>query len=138
MGKSKWGIQFDGFAEYMAKLDELDADLKAITTKCLEVAHEHITPNIQADIQKHKRTGNTAKSIIEEKHVEWDGTVASIKVGFNLKTGGMPSIFLMYGTPRTKKDTKLYNDIYGGATKKKIAEMQQQILNNAIAEKLGG
>lgn len=138
MGKSKWGIQFDGFADYMAELDGLGADLKAITTECLEAAHEHITPNIQTDIQKHRRTGNTAKSIITDKRVEWDGTVGSIKVGFNLKQGGMPSIFLMYGTPRTQKDTKLYNDIYGGATKKKIAEKQQQILNNAIAKRLGG
>lgn len=138
MAKSKFGIQFDGFAELMEQYDKLDGDLREVTADCLKAAHDIVTPKISADIVKHHRTGLTEKSIEKNSRVNWDGETASIDVGFNLKNGGMPSIFLMYGTPRMKKDTKLYNDIYGSAVKKQIAERQEEILMNAIQKRLGG
>lgn len=138
MGKSRFGIQFEGFAELMENLDKLGGDLQDVAEDCLKVAHDVVTPRIKADMTRHRDTGRTEKSIVDEKRVEWEGTTASIKVGFNLKNGGMPSIFLMYGTPRTKKDTKLYNDIYGSAVNKEIAEKQEEILQSAIQKRMGG
>lgn len=138
MAKSKFGIQFDGFMELAEKFDKLGGDLKNITEECLKAAHEEVASKLPADMVKHNRTGATSGSIIEEAVVKWDGQTAGIDVGFNLKNGGMPSIFLMYGTPRMKKDTKLYNDIYGANTQKRIAEKQEKIMQNGIRERLGG
>lgn len=138
MAKSKFGIQFDGFTELAEKYDKLGGDLQEITADCLKAAHEIVTPKITADMVRHHRTGRTQKSIVKNARVEWEGTTGVIDVGFNLKNGGMPSIFLMYGTPRMKKDTKLYNDIYGSTVKKQIAEKQDEILTNAIQQRLGG
>ena len=138
MAKNKFGIQFEGFKELMAELDAVSGDLKGVTEKALQASHKIVTPALNADMQKHRRSGATAKSIIENDHVNWDGMTASIDIGFDLKDGGLASIFLMYGTPRMKKDTQLYNDIYGSATRKKIAEVQEKIIHDAIMEKLGG
>ena len=135
---NKFGIQFDGFTELMENFDRLGGDLKEVSEECLTVAHEVVTPKIKADIRRHKRTGATEKSIKNNVQISWEGTTASVGVGFKIGEGGLPSIFLMYGTPRMKKDTKLYNDIYGSAVRKEIAAKQEEILQNAIAQRLGG
>lgn len=138
MAKSKWGITFEGFDELMGKLDKLGGDLKQVTEECLSVAPDVIGPKLHADMERHHRTGKTDKSIVDKGHVEWSGTVASMSVGFNLKDGGMPSIFLMYGTPRMKKNTKLYNDVYGKATREEIEKLQALIIADEIYNHMGG
>ena len=136
--KTKFGIQFEGFNELLSNFDKLGGDLKDVTTKCLEAAHSIVTPKLHEDMARHHRTGKTEESIVDVANVKWEGTTASVDVGFDLKKGGMPSIFLMYGTPRMPKDTKLYNDIYGSAVKKQIAQTQEEILQSAIQKRLGG
>ena len=43
----------------------------------------------------------------------------------------------MYGTPRMKKDQKLYNAIFGKKTNEKIRQIQEDIFFDAI-RKVGG
>lgn len=156
--KKKRGIDFSGFEELAAEFEKLGGDVKKIAEECLEVVPEMINPNLRKDMQRHKRTGKTAESIIENPKVEWQGNIGKIPVGFDLKNGGMPSIFLMYGSPRHAPknqyggakspnakdnpgfaaDKKLYNDIYGTAIKRKIGEEQEKILTDAIKKRLGG
>lgn len=136
--KNRIGLQFSGFDEMIAKLDELQGDLKKTTEKALQASHDRITPKLAKDIEKHKRTGDTEKSLDKDAKVTWEGTTAEIKVGFKISQGGLPSIFLMYGTPRMKPDKKLYNDIYGPKTKKEIAEIQREIFATEIKKKMEG
>jgi hypothetical protein len=134
----KFGIEFSGFEELAADYDKLGGDLKKIVEKCLEVAPKTINPEIKKDMERHRRSGRTERSIVENPKVEWQGNIARIPVGFDISKGGLPSIFLMYGTPRMKPDRKLYNDIYGNAIRKKIGEEQEKILRDAISARLGG
>lgn len=134
----KIGLQFEGWDTLFEKLDELEGDVQSIAEKALETAQSHIAPKLQKDMAKHHRTGRTEASIISGEKARWSGTTAEIDVGFRIRDGGLASVFLMYGTPRMKKDQKLYNDIYGAKTRKEIAAQQQEILTNAIKERLGG
>lgn len=134
----KFKLEFSGFEELSQKLQELGGDLETVTEQALQSTHNYITPKLHADMRKHKRTGRTEKSIIDNAKVEWIGSVASIDVGFNISNGGLPSIFLMYGTPRHRPDKQLYNDIYGSKTKKEIAEVQEKTFSRAIGKALGG
>lgn len=136
--KNKIGLQFSGFDEMITKLDELQGDLKETTEKALQASFDHVTPKLAKDIKKHKLTGATEASLRKNEKVEWSGTTASINVGFDIDNGGLPSIFLMYGTPRMKPDKKLYNDIYGSKTKKEIAEIQREIFASEIKKKMEG
>lgn len=43
----------------------------------------------------------------------------------------------MYGTPRMKKDTKLYNAIYGTKTQKEIKQIQKEIFEEEIRRVMG-
>lgn len=138
MARNKFQLEFKGFEEFAKRLEELGGDLRETTEKALKETHAHITPKLHADMAKHHRTGMTEKNIIDDAKVIWNGDIASIDIGFNLAKGGLASIFLMYGTPRHKPDKQLYNDIYGTATKKEVAEIQDNTFSRAISERLGG
>lgn len=143
MAKNKLRLEFKGFEEYAARLDELGGDLKATTEKALKESHALVTPKIKAAMTKHNRTGGTSRAILDKSPVVWDGSVASIDVGFDIQGGGMASIYLMHGTklrgtPRTKPDIELYNAIYGNKTRKEIKELQQEIFSAAIKKAMEG
>lgn len=137
MAKNKIGLELDGFEELIAKLDKMNGDIKGTVEDCLKVANDIIEPQLQTAMQKHRRTGKTAGSIIKTDKVEWQGQTASIDVGFTFPKG-LPSVFLMYGTPRMKKDTKVYNAVYGKRTKDQIARMQALIISDEINKAMGG
>ncbi|MSA02910.1 hypothetical protein GKG47_14075 [Lactonifactor sp. BIOML-A3] len=133
-------ITFKGelFKTMMEQLDSLNGDLKTVTQKALQKTHEYITPKLQEDMKCHRRTGRTEGSIDQTAKVNWEGNTAGMDVGFHIRSGGLASIFLMYGTPKMAKDQKLYNDVYGSKTKKEIEKMQQEILTQEIQKKMGG
>lgn len=136
MPKNKIGLTFEGMEEYIAKLEKLGGDLKSVADESLKESHKFVTPKLHQLMQKHHRSGDTEKSIVDDANVEWVGTVASVEVGFDISKGGLPSIFLMYGTPRMDKDSALYNAIYGRTTRKKIQELQAEIFSKAISERM--
>ena len=136
MARNKLIVDFSNFLEYAEKLDKLGGDLKATAEKALRESKDYVTENIEADMKKHNRTGRTEASIKDDSKVTWEGTTASIDVGFDIKHGGLASIFLMYGTPRMPKDQNLYNDFYGAKTRRKIKEMQEKIFEKAIKKRM--
>lgn len=137
MAKNKIGLEFKGFEEYAERLDKLGGDLKAITEKALQNSHDFITPKIHGEMRRHHRSGLTEDSIVDDAKVEWEGTTASVRIGFKIRNGGLASIFLMYGTPRMKKDQALYDSIYGSRTRKQIAELQEKTFARAIKKIMG-
>lgn len=146
----KFSVEFEGFNEVMARLSKLEADTKQIAEKALKESHAYVTPKLQSDMQPHKRMGRTQGSIQTGSNIKWSGQLASVDVGFNIRNGGLPSIFLMYGTQShaasnqygssgkinggVAKDNNLYNDVYGSSTVNKIREIQRDIFYEALRE----
>lgn len=129
---NKTRIEFDGFEEVIARLTKLDGDIKGVTEKALRETHKVITKKAETAIAPHKQTGDTEKSLKRNAEIEWVGTLASVEVGFDISHGGLPSIFLMYGTPRMKKDQNLYNAFFGNKTKKEVMELQEKLFYDEI------
>lgn len=138
MAKNKIGLQIEGFEELIERLDASGGDVKKAVEESLEIAHSITSKKLLEDMKKHHKTGDTEKSIIKEARIEWEGMSASVEIGFDFGNGGLPSVFLMYGTPRTKPDKKLYNDIYGNATRREIGQKQEEIFLSMMSKKLGG
>lgn len=140
MGKNKLSLDFPGLEEYAEKLDRLAGSgaLKKAVTEALEKSKDLVNEQLHEQMKRHHRTGNTEKSIMDNAKVEWSGNEASVQVGFDIAHGGLPSIFLMYGTPKQPKDQKVYNAIYGAATKRKIKQLQEEAFMKAINEIMGG
>ena len=86
---------------------------------------------------KHRESGDTADAIISAPAVKWTGDTASVDVGFDIMDGGLPSIFLMYGTqlhgqPHITPDRNLYNAVYGAQTRKEIRAVQEAEYTKAV------
>lgn len=151
MGK-KYGLNFDGVKELSEKLEALGGDLKATAEAALAFIPAEVNPKLQAAMAKHRKTGKTAAAIVEGQKVTWTGNIASIDVGFDLKRGGLASIFLMHGSPRHaprnqyggpvkpdaqenpgfEADRQLYNAIYGTKEQNEIKQKQAEIFAAAI------
>lgn len=129
---NKTRIEFDGFEEVIARLSKLEGNVKNVTEKALKETHKVITKKAETAIAAHKLTGATQKSLKKNAEISWAGSEASVETGFDISNGGLPSIFLMYGTPRMKKDQNLYNAFFGNKTKKEVMELQEKIFYDEI------
>lgn len=136
MARKKFALEFTGIEEYIAKLEQLGGDIKKTTADGLEETHKLVTAEVHKSIVPHRRSGRTERSIEDAANVEWSGFVASVKVGYSISRGGLASVFLMYGTPRMRKDPKVYNAIYGATIKKKVREIQKSIVIDAINKRM--
>ena len=135
---AKLKLDFSGLDKMIEDMHKMGANVKDVAESALKKGRDYINNNLESAMASHNRSGETIKSL-KNAPVEWDGTVAKIPVGFDIKNGGLRSIFLMYGTkvygtPRVKKDMKLYKAIYGKETKEKVQEIMkdefQKVLEN--------
>lgn len=143
--KNKIGLQFSGFQEMIEKLDKLEGDIFQTTEQALRESKTYVTDQLLAVTVKgnfpaHGKysTGKVRESIDRTDTVIWQGSTASIDVGFEFEKSGPVSIFLMYGTPRMPKVQSMFDAIYGSQTKKKIKEIQKEVFAKAIKEKMEG
>lgn len=156
MARKSWGINFDGFLNLSERYLKIGGDLKKVVNECLIFIPGKINPKLEKAMNPHKRTGKTGESLAKDQRPEWTGDRAQIKVGYKISEGGLPSIFLMYGTarhtpvnkygtpkkagarenPGIEADKKLYNAIYGTAVQKEIANEQENIFVKALKKRL--
>ena len=145
MARKKIGLQFNGWEDYLAKLDELGGSqvMKKGVEEALIESKKHVNPLIEQSMSKlpakgKYSTGNTKKSIDNEMKVDWEGLTGYIKVGFDFSKSGVTSVFLMYGTPKMKPVSGLKSAIYGAKTQKEIAEIQEKVLSDVIKKVMEG
>ena len=138
---AKMRLEFDGFDDVLRKLSNLDADTKNIAENALRKTHELVTDKAERGMDDTNlpakgqySTGDTLRSLKRNADIEWNGAIGSVPVGFDIKRGGLVSIFLMYGTPKMKKDQALYNAFKSAKTKKEVVEAQEEVFYGAIRE----
>ena len=136
---SKFSIEFEQLKQLANQLEEL-AGIEGVdraVESALLATDDYVTREVDKAVAGSRydfeRTGTTKSTIDREKKIDWDGSVASVKTGFTISKGGLPSIFLMYGTPKIKPDTNLKNAAKGeGIHKQKINKLQQEVFNKVI------
>lgn len=135
----KLKVEFDGFDRVLAKLTKLGGDAKKVTEEALRETHSIVTANVENAMAPSNlpaggkySEGVTLESLRRSANIEWQGDVASVPVGFDIKKGGLASIFLMYGTPRMSPAKNLYNAFYGTKTRKAVTAAQEEVFWNEI------
>lgn len=133
----KLSIEFKGFDASVKRLTELEGNVKKTAEDALKQSKRMVQKNLEAAMQRHNRTHETVRSLDNESGVSWVGGVGTIHVGFNIEEGGLPSIFLMYGTkvhgtPRIPKDQALYNAVYGKKTRDEITKILEEAFYSEI------
>ena len=136
--KNKLEIDFTGFDVLKKQLDEIGGNTtERAVESALKASQNVVAKSVSAAMSPHNKTGDVSRSIVDSKPVEWTGAMAAVGVGFDILNGGLPSIFLMYGTqlhgqPHLKPDRNLYNAVYGTAIKKQIRKIQQEAFEKVL------
>ena len=146
MPQASISMDWQGLTDLGETLNALGVNMKVPVEMAMEQSKYLMDTNAYNDMVKHtkpvskwSRTGNTQK-------VVWDGYEAEVGVGFDVRHGGLASVFIMYGTPKhmignwehpgVKADKKLYNDFFGGKAKKQVREMMTRAFERTIREAL--
>lgn len=142
---AKFQIIGEPIADMLEELDRIGGDLKPAVNEVLEKTQKLISDNVLIAAKAYDHKGGGLKGYAEgqmyqqintDDSVTWEGDTAEVQAGFKLDPqGGYHSIFIMYGTPKINKDTKVYNAIRGARTKTRIKELQAEIMNKYL--KLG-
>lgn len=145
---AKMKMQIPNFDALAKQLTDLGGDVKKASEDALKETHRIVTDKLLQVMvpsnmpSKNKPgqywTGRTRDSIVMTPTITWDGTKASVDVGFDIDNGGLTSIFLMYGTPKMAPVPGLYDAIYGKTVQAEIVEAQREIVHNAIIDAMGG
>lgn len=139
--KNKLTLDFPMFDTLKTQLDKAGGNaLKTAVDNALKTSNSYVEAQLKAAIAPHHRYGTVEESLdTRPDQVEWFGSSASIQVGFNLNEGGLPSLFIMYGTkvhgqPHVKPDKKLYNAIYGSRVKNQVKKIQEEAFLSIVRE----
>lgn len=135
----KLKLEFEGFDQVLSKLQKLEGDTRKVTEEALRRTHAIVTDNAEKAMAKSNlpaggiySEGFTLESLRKSANIEWHGSTASVPVGFNIKDGGLASIFLMYGTPRMEPARNLYNAFYGSKARNEVLTAQEEVFWNEI------
>ena len=140
-------LDFKGFQETLKKLTDLNADVRGIATEALQKSFDIVTAkaaaaaipaNYPAGGKYSRRTPpNTASSLIRNLEITWTDTEATAPVGFDAKRGGLPSIFMIRGTPRHEPVQEMYDAFYSTQTKGEVLNAQRDVFFKAMEEAMG-
>lgn len=131
--KSKFAFRFDEMSELAAKIEAAGGDLQKAAESALKATHGFITPQLNRGVSRHVQTGETKGSLEKKARVTWvHPMLARVEIGFDLSDGGVPSIFLMWGTPKMKPDTNLRRAAYGAKVRREVAKIQREALETVL------
>lgn len=138
----KFGLQFAGFNEAIKRLEAAGGNVQAAAEAALKETHRIVTEKADAVMIPANMpaggdywTGRTEQSLVRAPKVTWQGSVASVDVGFDTRKGGLASIFLLRGTPYHEPLQELVDAFYGDQTMGEVMAAQKKIFDEAM-EKL--
>ena len=132
-------FEFGALDDLQDMLKRLDGNMDEATEQALIESQEIVARNAEIAMKKHRRTGKTAESIVRDHDVRQLGGSKEIDAGFRIRAGGMPSIYLMYGTtvhgqPHSPPNKDVYDAVYGKKTAEEIEKAQEEVFEKAIEE----
>lgn len=104
MSKNKMKLDMSGFSELLERIQKANGDIDQAAKIALEEGAKPFIQDLKIGIQKHHRTGLTERALSSDPEVSKEGNRLSLEVGFNLRQGGLPALFIEYGTPKMKPD----------------------------------
>lgn len=139
--KNTMSVDFSGVDVYLRQLSQFEGATKAAVSDAMRKTQGYIAEKAATAAAKHTKYAKSERpmlrSIIKNGEAIWTGSKAEIAVGFDILDGGLPSIFLMYGTklhgqPHIAPDREMFNAVYGSATKKAVRQLQEQAFDDVL------
>ena len=147
MVKKRFSIDFDGFLDLAAKVDQMyDRNtLIYVAKNALDESKRYVQnatdEALNMSTRYHYKKGEkyaTGRMMESAKKVsgldtEVVGTSATAYIGFDLSESP-EAVFALYGTPHKTKDAVLYRAVkVKGAIRNNVDKIQAEVFNNAVA-----
>ena len=125
------GIDLNQVDLWQKRFEKAGVSWKPFIESGLKKSHSYITGNLEKHSQKSFypahgdfSSGGTNEAIHRDSKVVWlNDSFATIRVGFD-HSKTMAPLMLMYGTPKMRAVTELYDDIFGKKTRTEIRHLQ--------------
>ena len=128
--KKKNMIEITGVSELLNKIEAAGGRVDDAVNEMVEKSLEVIGNNANQFMEGHKLTGDTLKSYQLQTKVK-DGNIKG-SVGYSIKKGGLPAIFLDIGTPTQKGYFWRYYAIEN--TRPEVKAIQQEALKKILGD----
>ena len=132
MAKNTMKLDLNGFKELLERIQKVGGNIDAAAEKALVESAKPFMEDLKTEIKKHHLTGLTEASLNDPTQIERDGNRLTLKVGFDLGKGGLPALFLEYGTPRMKAEPFIQSSIQRNQSKSR--KIQKELLTKILKE----
>ena len=125
----KGGIEMYGVSELLKSIEKAGGKVDEAVKKAASESLKIVGNDMQNFMSSHKDTGDTYESY-EQTPTVVTGNKVEASVGYNVKKGGLPAIFLDVGTPKQKPYFYRYYAVENN--RKRIEEIQRATLNEIL------
>lgn len=122
-------VEMYGFSDMLNRIEDAGGKVDQAVKKCVDNSLKVVGNHMQNFMLAHKFTGETLESytLLE---AEIKDNVVSSQVGYAVKEGGLPAIFLDVGTPKQKPYFFRYYAVENNRTE--IQMIQQETLSEIL------
>lgn len=129
--KGKNIVEMYGVSDLLNKIEAAGGKVDEAVKKAVDNSLEQVGMKMQLFMLGHKESGETYASYEQIMAVIKDNKVSAM-VGYNVKKGGLPAIFLDVGTPKQKPTFFRYYAVEN--SRKQIEEIQRATLNEILED----
>lgn len=129
--KRKNIVEMYGVSDLLNKIEAAGGKVDEAVKKAVDNSLEQVGMKMQLFMIEHRQTGDTYRSYEQIMASIKDNKVESM-VGYNVKNGGLPAIFLDVGTPKQKAHFFRYYAVEN--SRKQIEEIQRVTLNEILED----
>ena len=123
-------LEITGVSELLKKIEKAKGDAVPAVAEMAKKSLEVIGENTNQFMKSHKLTGDTLGSY--DMHARIEGDTVKGVVGYDVKKGGLPAIFLDVGTPTQKGYFWKYYAVEN--TRKQVEQIQQETLKKILED----
>ncbi|MGN0804273.1 MAG: HK97-gp10 family putative phage morphogenesis protein [Candidatus Coproplasma sp.] len=127
--KRKNIVEMYGVSDLLKKIEAAGGKVDEAVKKAVDASLEQVGMKMQLFMLGHKESGETYQSYEQIMASIKDNKVEAM-VGYNVKNGGLPAIFLDVGTPKQKPHFFRYYAVEN--SRKQIDEIQRATLNEIL------
>ena len=124
-------IEMYGVSDLLNKIEKAGGNVNEAVKKCVDNSLEQVGMKMQLFMLEHKDTGDTYESYTKLKTEIKNNEVTS-QVGYAVKKGGLPAIFLDVGTPKQKPYFFRYYAVENSS--EEIHRIQKETLEEILKE----
>ena len=99
---AKTTLKITGYEELLQDIADMEGDVEEAVERALKKAGDLAVQEYEKVAEDHFYAGITKESIVTSPNIKKEGTKIVMRTGYDIKEGGLASIYLDKGTPKQK------------------------------------